>query len=352
MTYDIDIDSYIGYPISKGYVRSKLEPRKGKPTTVRINSFGGSVADALDIRQQFLDHGDVTAYIFGMTASAATILAMGAKKIVMSKYALMLAHCCSGWVDTWGQMNAEELEVAIKELRAQQADLEKIDEVVANLYALRSGRSPEQMATVMAEARWLTAEECKNLGLIDEIIEEGEKPAVTAKVREHFAACGMPLPVIEEERPSLMTRVAQGVKNLLSPSGNIEDTAETTENINPQTPINKMDKNLFAALFAALGVESLTASEDGSVTLSREQAEAVNAALSKHTADAAAHAAEIDRLTGELTTAQAAQAALEEQVENLKKADGAETDDIEDGEGDETRAATADRLFKATAGLV
>ena len=80
-TYHIDIDSYIGYPISKGYVKNKLQPMKGKPCTVRINSYGGDVQTALDIRQQFIDHGQVTAYIIGMTASAATILAMGARKV-------------------------------------------------------------------------------------------------------------------------------------------------------------------------------------------------------------------------------------------------------------------------------
>ena len=91
-TYHIDIDSYIGYPISKGYIKSKLQPMKGKPCNVRVNSYGGDVQTALDIRQQFIDHGQVTAYIIGMTASAATILAMGARKVVMSRYALMLVH--------------------------------------------------------------------------------------------------------------------------------------------------------------------------------------------------------------------------------------------------------------------
>ncbi len=347
MTYDINIDSFIGYPISKGYIRAKLEPKQGKPCTVRINSFGGSVADALDIRQQFLDHGDVTACIFGMTASAATILAMGAKKIVMSRYAVMLIHRCSGWCDTWGRLNAEELETAIKDLRKAQADLKTLDEVVANLYALRSGGKPEDMAAVMAEARWLSAEECKELGLIDDIIEEGEKPAVTAEVREHFTACGMPVPELADEKPGLMARMVSGVKAIFAPV----NAAEVTNNTNTSLI---MDKILFGALFLALGVESLTANADGSATLTAEQLTALNDALAAAKADAAAQAAEAARLTQELTTANAAKDALQEQVDNLQKADGDTTTDIEDGgDGDDdTRASKADRMFKATAGLV
>ncbi len=352
MTYHLDIDSYIGYPISKGYVRAKLEPLKGKPCAVRINSFGGSVADALDIRQQFIDHGDVTAYIFGMTASAATILAMGAKRIVMSRYAVMLIHRCSGWVDTWGQLNAEELETAIKELRQTQTDLETLDGVVVNLYAMRTGRKPEDMAAVMAEARWLTAEECKSLGLIDEIIEEGEQTAVTAQMREHFAACGMPLPEVKEEKPGLVQRVVSGIKAILSPDGETEAEDEETETYKTNTS-TIMDKTLFGAILAALGVESLTANADGSATLSAAQLTAINDALAAAKADVMAQKAETDRLAGELATANAAAAALQEQVENLQKADGDTTTDIEDGGADEeARATAADKMFKATVGLV
>ena len=135
MNYHIDIDSYIGYPISKQYIREKLGKLSGKSVNVRINSYGGDVQTALDIRQQFLDHGKVTAYIFGMTASAATILAMGAQKICMSRYALLLLHQCSTEVFTWQQMNADQLSEYARQLNDRTADLSKIDDVMANIFA-------------------------------------------------------------------------------------------------------------------------------------------------------------------------------------------------------------------------
>ena len=199
-TYNIDIDSYIGYPISKGYVKSKLQPMKGKPCAVRINSYGGDVQTALDIRQQFIDHGQVTAYIIGMTASAATILAMGARKVVMSRYALMLVHPCSAAVSAWGYYNKEELAKAIEQLRKTQADLKTLDRVVASIYAAKVGaHNAGSMAALMQEARWIGAEEALHLGLIDEIDPDEQQPdpakvPMTDAQREHIVACGLPVP--------------------------------------------------------------------------------------------------------------------------------------------------------------
>ena len=203
-TYHIDIDSYIGYPISAAYIKQKLSPLRGRPVTVRINSYGGDVMTALDIRQQFIDHGQVTAYILGMTASAATILAMGAKKVVMSRYALMLVHPASTGVTELGMYNHDQLEEAIQRLRSRQADIDSIDSVISAIYAEHAhGRTTQaQMASLMAEARWLTAQEALEAGLIDEIDESAAAPDPTKASalfsdhqREIFAACGLPLPV-------------------------------------------------------------------------------------------------------------------------------------------------------------
>ena len=60
MNYDIVIDGGIGYPYSAEYVANKLKGKSGKPVTVRVDSYGGLVRDAIDIRRQFIDHGNVT----------------------------------------------------------------------------------------------------------------------------------------------------------------------------------------------------------------------------------------------------------------------------------------------------
>ena len=200
-TYDIEIDSYIGYPISKAYIRNELARCGNRPVTVRINSYGGDVCTALDIRQQFMDHGDVTCYVFGMTASAATILATGAKKLYMGRHAFMLLHQCSMLVDKWDWLNADELESTIEELKKTCTDLHKLDMCAASLYAKRAGCNPEKMHEVMVDAQWLNANECLGLGLVDAIDEEDDEPVqMTAAVQRRFAACGLPaLPAAKVE---------------------------------------------------------------------------------------------------------------------------------------------------------
>lgn len=256
-TYHIDIDSYIGYPISKGYVKSKLQPMKGKPCAVRINSYGGDVQTALDIRQQFIDHGQVTAYIIGMTASAATILAMGARKVVMSRYALMLVHPCSAGVSTWGYYNKEELAKAIEGLRKTQADLKTLDRVVASIYAAKVGDSnADSMAALMHEARWIGAEEALRLGLIDEIDPDEEQPdpakePMTDAQREHIVACGLPVPTFSTTTANTNTSTAT-----------ITTTATATEQQMRKT-IGEAVRDFFETIFARAAKPSCAAKPQG-----------------------------------------------------------------------------------------
>ena len=263
-TYHIDIDSYIGYPISKGYVKSKLQPLNGKPCTVRISSYGGDVQTALDIRQQFIDHGQVTAYIIGMTASAATILAMGARKVVMSRYALMLVHPCSTAVTNWGYYNTEELVTAIERLRKAQADLKTLDRVVASIYAAKVGDSNVgKMEALMHEARWIGAEEALRLGLIDEIDPDEEQPdpakePMTDAQREHIVACGLPVPTFNTNTASTNTNTASTNTNTAS----ITTTATATEQQMRKT-IGEAVRDFFETIFARAAKPSCAAKPQG-----------------------------------------------------------------------------------------
>lgn len=272
-TYHIDIDSYIGYPISKGYVKSKLQPMKGKPCTVRINSYGGDVQTALDIRQQFIDHGQVTAYIIGMTASAATILAMGARKVVMSRYALMLVHPCSAGVSAWGYYNKEELAKAIEDLRKTQADLKTLDRVVASIYAAKVGDSNVgKMDALMHEARWIGAEEALRLGLIDEIDPDEQQPdpakePMTDAQREHIVACGLPVPTFgmsagSTEAGSTEAASTEAASTEGTAAATITTTTTATEQQMRKT-IGEAVRDFFETIFARAAKPSCAAKPQG-----------------------------------------------------------------------------------------
>ena len=174
MKYDFEINDFIGGWASgnKQWVSDQLARAKSDPVRVRISSLGGLLDHGLDIRSQFVQHGNVHCYIFGMTASAATIIAMGASRIFMSRHAAILIHKCSGWVEEWGQMNADQLQEAIDRLEAEKRKQDALDLIIASCYQQRMQKPLSTITSLLKESRWLTADEALALGLVDELIDD------------------------------------------------------------------------------------------------------------------------------------------------------------------------------------
>ena len=332
MNYDIYINSSIGWPFSADYVRGELAKCKKKPCNVYISSLGGAVIDALQIRQMFLEHGEVTVHLHGFVASAATIIAMGAKHIVMGEFALFLMHRCSNWVDTWGQMNAEEIDAAIKKLEASRNALETIDQTVANIYAARCGKKVKDVAGWMHDAAWLTAEDCKERGLIDDICKDEEHPVITDALKGEILACGFPLPTQREETTADISRrsLLDGIREFFTArTASTEATHTKTSN-----DMNQEYKNVMAVL-----QEDTLAAQDGKVVLSAEQM----TALDTHLSSLAAEKQQQEQLIAE----------LQAKIANLQKQDGDHTQRVEDvlTEAAEDYASRARAAYKQLKGL-
>ena len=325
MNYDIYINSSIGWPFSADYVRGELNKCKKKPCNEYISSLGGAVIDALQIRQKFVEHGDVTVHLHGFVASAATIIAMGAKKIVMGEFALFLMHRCSNWVDTWGQMNAEEIADAIKKLEASKNALETIDQTVANIYAARCGKKVKDVAEWMKDAVWLNADDCKQRGLVDEICKDEVHPVITDALKEEILACGFPVPENRQGKGADMSlrSFLEGMRSLFA-SRSATDT-QTTKDMNTEI---KDYKNVLAAIKA----DSITTS-DGKAVLSDEQMNALDTRLST------------------LSALEKENAELKARVSALEKNDGEETNHIEATATEDPAADYASRARSAYAKL-
>lgn len=325
MNYDIYINSSIGWPFSADYVRGELNKCKKKPCNVYISSLGGAVIDALQIRQMFVEHGDVTVHLHGFVASAATIIAMGAKKIVMGEFALFLMHRCSNWVDTWGQMNAEEIADAIKKLEASKNALETIDQTVANIYAARCGKKVKDVAEWMKDAVWLNADDCKQRGLIDEVCKDEEHPVITDALKGEILACGFPIPENRQEKGTDLS-LRSFLEAMCSLFAHRSATnTQTTKDMNTE---NKDYKNVLAALKA----DSITTS-DGKAVLSDEQMNALDTRLST------------------LSALEKENAELKARVSALEKNDGEETNHIEATATENPAADYASRARSAYAKL-
>ena len=219
MKYHIYIDNEIHryWGINAAYVKNALKDiPDDQPINVYICSLGGDVNEALKIRQIFLERkGKVTAYIYGFTASAATIIATGADEIVQSAAALQLVHQASLWVDTFGQLNKEQIAEEIKRLQATAEDLATVDGVIASIYVTRYGLTEAAAKELMTAARWLDAKTCKEKGLCDRIAEnQEEKSDKQAKAHraERFAAMGLPPAPEQEPEHSLTNQQPEKMK--------------------------------------------------------------------------------------------------------------------------------------------
>lgn len=129
--------------------------------TLRVNSPGGNVYDALAIHNMLKAHpARVTARVDGIAASAASLVVMAADEIVMPENSFLLIH--EPRMFAWG---------VAADLLAAAADLETIARTLIAAYARRSGMKADDVAALMAEDRLLDAAEAVSLGLADRTTE-------------------------------------------------------------------------------------------------------------------------------------------------------------------------------------
>lgn len=130
-----------------------------KALTVRINSPGGSVFDGLAIYNTLKNHSaKKTVSIDGIAASAASLIAMAGDEIVMPDNAFMLIH----------EPRAMAMGTSA-DMLATAADLEKMTESFAGIYAGRSKTDTAAAKKLMGEDRLMTAAEAKECGYADKI---------------------------------------------------------------------------------------------------------------------------------------------------------------------------------------
>ena len=318
MNYHLILNTTIGcWNCSKTAVREALSRYKDKPVNVLISSPGGFLDDGLDIMQQFRDHGDVTAYISGFTASAATVAAMGAKKIVMGKYSFFLVHKCSNFIDAWGSYNADQIQKLIDELTANKKENDKIDVVLAQLYADRCGKPISDILNVLKQGKWLNATEALELGLIDEISADDRKQNLSLADKERFLNMELPVEGIsfEDEAPSWVSRILNAITGKKN-----EVPADTLDNGDNQNNSTVMKKK-FNSVGKVLEKEDFDVTADGTISITGDEMQKVEdhvTSLGSSVAEKDATIAERDSTIADLNT----------QIENLKKGAGAEDTEI------------------------
>ncbi|WP_068775766.1 head maturation protease, ClpP-related [Paenibacillus sp. FJAT-26967] len=132
--------------------------------TVRVNSRGGDVSAATAIYTRLKSHAAVvTIIVEGMAASAATIIMMAGDVVKAPAAAQVMIH--DPLLMLYGMYNAEDMD-------KMKAILETSKNSIMNAYINKTGRDREELSAMMTQEKWMTAEEAKGEGFVDEILFE------------------------------------------------------------------------------------------------------------------------------------------------------------------------------------
>ena len=176
---DIIGEDFFGEGVSAKVVRNQLKGMdSNERVTVRINSPGGSVFDAVAIRSLLAEWpGGVDVRIDGLAASAASYIATIGETVTAAEGAFVMIH--NPWSMVAGDAAA---------MRSEADLLDKVAGQLAAAYAAKTGTADAVWSKIMAEETWYDADEALEAGLVDVIAgrapaKDKEKAAASAKRR-------------------------------------------------------------------------------------------------------------------------------------------------------------------------
>ncbi len=159
----VDSNGNVTYGISGSMFANAIqwlsEQDNVEKINVRINSVGGSVLDGYSIVSSILNCiKPVDTYIDGLAASTAGWIAVSGKKCYMADFGTFMMHEASGSSD--------------KKVTAMVTD------TIVTILSNRTGLDADECSKMMKKETWLTANECKAKGIVDEVYSSGKKVKV------------------------------------------------------------------------------------------------------------------------------------------------------------------------------
>lgn len=153
-------------PVNTADIIAELQRHlDAKTIGVRINSVGGSAFGGIALYNALKQHpADVTTYVEGLAASAASLVAM-AGETKMGTGAMMMIHPPL----TIAMGNASEL-------RRTADVLDKVQAGLAAIYVEKTGKPLDEINAMITAETWMTAEEAIAAGFANG---NGEAPALT-----------------------------------------------------------------------------------------------------------------------------------------------------------------------------
>jgi ATP-dependent protease ClpP protease subunit len=221
---DVIGESWDGYGITARRVGALLRSAGDREVIVNINSPGGDVFEGLAIYNLLRAHkGDVTVRVVGLAASAASVIAMGGDRIEIARAGFLMIH--NTWVYAVGDRH---------DLGTIAGQLGAFDEVMAELYAIRSGVDAAEVGQMMDRETWISGRAAVEQKFADDLLASdlitvnekarAEAPRLKnlAKIDAAMARGGLP----RAERRSLIKEITS------KPSAADDDTPSAVESLN------------------------------------------------------------------------------------------------------------------------
>lgn len=156
----VDKEGRVTYGISGSMFANAVQWLDENPDVnvinIRINSIGGSVLDGYSMVSAILNCSKtVNTYIDGLAASTAGWIAVCGKKVYMADFGTFMMHNPSGGSDK------------------KVTDLVK--ETIVTILTNRTGLTADECSKMMNKETWMSANECKEKNIVDEIVSSGKK---------------------------------------------------------------------------------------------------------------------------------------------------------------------------------
>jgi ATP-dependent protease ClpP protease subunit len=180
-----------GYTFEK--FKNDLKGLEVSNLLIEMKSNGGDLLEAFAIHDEIKRYpAKVTARIVGSSASALTVIASAAYIVEITENSRYLVHQSSTFVEG----NKDQLQEKIDLLKS-------FDEQILTAYIKKTGKSKAVLESLMKEERWLTAQEAKDYGFIDRIIN------ITNKIKNMTEEEKAQMEALKAENESLKQKIKE-----------------------------------------------------------------------------------------------------------------------------------------------
>lgn len=143
--------------------KEELKEFKGMDITLWIDSYGGNVFAAASIYNALKEHDGKVIVKVVTAISAASTIAMAGDEIHMSPVGVMMIH--NPLTGTYGDM---------RDLRKVADILDQVKESIINAYVAKTGRTKEDIAAMMDDETWMSAQVAVKERFADKVLYQDE----------------------------------------------------------------------------------------------------------------------------------------------------------------------------------